>query len=44
MFTTDETLEADVEVAHFGPAPLENAVTTWKLVADDRKLATAGYL
>ena len=26
VFTTDETLEADIEVAHFGPAPLANAV------------------
>ena len=26
VWTTDETLSAEVEVAHFGPAPLENAV------------------
>ncbi len=42
VFTTDEALQADIKVAHFGSAPLENAVTTWKLMADDRKLTAAG--
>jgi Glycosyl hydrolases family 2, sugar binding domain len=32
VFTTDEHLVADVEVAHFGAAPLLQAVATWKLV------------
>ncbi len=44
MFTTDETLEADFEVAHFGSEPLERAVTTWRLVGDDGKAVAAGEL
>jgi hypothetical protein len=32
VFTTDETLEADLEVAHFGPAPLSPAGVYWRLV------------
>ena len=35
VFTTDERLEADLEVAHFGPHPLTNSVTVWKLVNDN---------
>jgi hypothetical protein len=42
VFTTDEKLEADIEVAHFGPGPLTNAVATWKLVSDDRKTVASG--
>jgi len=44
VFTTDETLDADIEVAHFGPAPLENAVATWRLVGDDGKAVAGGKL
>jgi hypothetical protein len=32
VWTTDETLRVDVEVAHFGPLPLAGARTIWKLV------------
>ncbi len=40
VWTSDETFQAELEVAHFGPAPMQNAVTEWKLVAaDGRKLA-----
>ena len=42
VFTTDETLEADIEIAHFGPAPLENAAVTWKLIGDNGKPAASG--
>jgi len=31
VWTTDETFRADVTVAHFGPAPLEDAVALWEL-------------
>ncbi len=31
VFTADETLRAELEVAHFGPAPLTNAIVTWEL-------------
>jgi hypothetical protein len=40
VFTADEHLVADVEVAHFGAAPLVHAVATWKL-ADDSDRAVA---
>jgi hypothetical protein len=35
VFTSDETLAAQIEVAHFGAAPLKGAATAWKLVADN---------
>jgi Glycosyl hydrolases family 2, sugar binding domain len=44
VFTTDEKLEADIEVAHFGPSPIESAVTSWKLVGDDGKAVAGGGL
>jgi len=39
VFTTDEHFHADLEIANFGPAPLENAVTTWRLVRGDQTFA-----
>jgi beta-galactosidase len=42
VWTTDETFSADVELAHFGPAPLEKAVPFWKLVALDGKTLAQG--
>ncbi len=44
VFTTDETLEADVEVAHFGPAAIPSATPAWKLVGDDGAVAAGGTL
>jgi hypothetical protein len=44
VFTTDEKLEADLEVANFGPEPLQNALTTWKLAGDDGKIFARGEL
>ncbi|MEI2727280.1 MAG: glycoside hydrolase family 2 TIM barrel-domain containing protein [Verrucomicrobiota bacterium] len=35
VFTTDERLEADIEVAHFGAEPLTNAIVVWHLQNDD---------
>ncbi len=32
VFTTAETLNADLEVAHFGPEPIENAIAVWKII------------
>ncbi len=37
VFTTDEQLEAGIEVAHFGPAPLTQAAVVWSLVDDHRQ-------
>ena len=42
VWTTDETLSAEVEVAHFGPAPLEKAVPMWKLVSTHGKTLAKG--
>jgi hypothetical protein len=39
-WTTDGTLTADVEIAHFGAAPLENVVPQWRLT-DERGRAVA---
>jgi GH18 family chitinase len=44
VFTTAETLEAEVEVAHFGPAPLARATPAWRLVGDDGRVAARGTL
>ena len=41
-WTASETFRADLEIAHFGPAPLENAVASWKLVGADGKAAASG--
>ena len=32
VYTTADTFTADVEVAHFGPAPLANATSHWSIV------------
>jgi hypothetical protein len=42
VWTTDETLSADVEVAHFGPEPLQKAVAWWKLVSENGKALAQG--
>lgn len=44
VFTTDETLSAQIEAAHYGAAPLRAASTTWKLVADNGKILAGGKL
>jgi hypothetical protein len=41
VFTPDETLEAEVEVAHYGAAPLAGAAPYWK-VTDARGATVAG--
>ncbi|HYG25077.1 MAG TPA: discoidin domain-containing protein [Verrucomicrobiae bacterium] len=43
VFTTEEALEADLEVAHFGAAPMQ-AVTRWKLVGQRQKVLASGAL
>jgi hypothetical protein len=44
VFTGDEALDADIEVANFGAAPLEGAVTDWRLVADSGRVVAQGRL
>jgi hypothetical protein len=42
VFTTDDHLVANVEVAHFGAEPMRNASSTWRLVADDGDVVASG--
>ena len=42
VFTSDETLSAKVEVAHFGPATLENAQPAWSLKDDQGRAIASG--
>lgn len=42
VFTTDETLEAKIEVAHFGAAALEDASVTWQLMTEKGGTAAEG--
>ncbi|WP_199226823.1 sugar-binding domain-containing protein [Opitutus sp. ER46] len=42
VFTTDEHLIADVEVAHFGAAPLPGVSAEWSLQADDGRTVAQG--
>jgi beta-galactosidase len=44
IYTTAETLETDVEISHFGPAPLEDAQPYWRLIGADGKVAAVGEL
>ena len=42
VFVASEKLEADLELANFGAAPLADAVVNWKLVAADGKVFARG--
>jgi GH18 family chitinase len=44
VFTTSETLEADIEVAHFGKAPLVGAKAYWRLVGENGRPVARGAL
>ena len=44
VWTANEILEAAVEVAHFGPAPLTKAAPRWKLMDDRNKTWASGQL
>lgn len=41
VFTTADAFDVDVEIAHYGDAPVANAVPMWRIV-DDRGRAVAG--
>jgi len=44
IWTTDETFTADVEIAHFGPSPIRNAVITWSInEPEGRKVASGNF-
>ena len=42
-WTTDEKFTAEVEIAHFGPAPIQNAVA-WHVTYTDGRKVTSGRL
>jgi len=42
VFTNDETLNAAVEVAHFGKAPIENAKLSWTLKTESGAVIAKG--
>jgi hypothetical protein len=44
VFTTGERLDAEIQVAHFGAAPIANAAVSWKLVADNGNASARGTL
>lgn len=44
VFITGENLAADLEIANFGPAPITNAVTEWKLVGETGSIFAHGEL
>ena len=44
VYTNNETLTADIEVAHFGAAPLKNATTTYEIKDKDGKMYQQGVL
>jgi len=44
VWTTDEMFSARVEVAHFGPAPLDQVRPVWSLTGDDGKVVASGDL
>ncbi len=44
VFTTDEKLKAELEVAHFGGKPIEDATVAWRLVDDVGKAVMNGTL
>jgi hypothetical protein len=44
VFTTADTLIADLEVTHFGADPLERVSPRWRLAGEDGRVAASGTL
>ncbi len=42
VWTDKETFEGEVQIAHYGPAPLEEAVVRWEVQCDCEQVATSG--
>ncbi len=42
VYTTADTMKADVEVAHFGSAPLASVRPQWQIVSDAGKIVVSG--
>lgn len=44
VYTTSETLDAELELSHFGPADFEALVSQWKLVDQEGRTLASGQL
>ncbi|UCF44498.1 MAG: discoidin domain-containing protein [Planctomycetota bacterium] len=44
IWTSNETFRADIEIAHFGPAPLGRAVTLWEITDSEGNRIAFGQL
>jgi beta-galactosidase len=44
VYTTADTLQTEVEVAHYGPRPLADANAKWQIVSDSGKVVASGDL
>lgn len=44
VFTSDEKVECDIEVAHYGPEEVDAVTPTWKVVGSDGKTIREGKL
>jgi hypothetical protein len=44
IWTTDETFDADIEIAHFGPSPINNATVLWSIYDSDISKVALGQL
>ncbi len=42
VWTSADTFSAEIQLAHFGPAPLEGAKVYWHLIGPDKKPITSG--
>jgi hypothetical protein len=42
VWTDKETFEGEVQIAHYGPAPLEETVVRWEVQCDCEQVATSG--
>ncbi|MDI7775090.1 sugar-binding domain-containing protein [Asticcacaulis sp. EMRT-3] len=44
VFTSDQTLSADIELAHYGPAPLQGIAPVWRITDAAGKAVASGVL
>jgi len=42
VYTSDETMNVDVEIAHFGKEPLKDALPVWKIIDDGGNILAEG--
>ncbi len=42
VFTTDEPFDIDIQIAHYGPQPLKDAIIYWQVINTHGKIAFSG--